>query len=413
MPKKEKGECRLVVDYRGLNEQTERDSYSLPLMDSILQKQQKKRIFTVLDLKHRYHQMPLHPDSRPCTAMSTPLGPMQWKVVPMGAKNGNATFQRMMEDLLGPVRDCADPFVDDIIIGSGTENMTGDELIEAQHGVQAHQSLTLREGSGVCGSRGWSRETPSHAWEAGVPVGAHHRPLGLHALWGLRATGVVGGCPRGGRPATFVRDVWCQALSLSQPPVLWGGQPAFRGPCVPGAVGAGVGPSTGPTACALEGRRCLLPAWRKGVPGGMTSTIVRGVFGQALPLPELPAHWAGCSGPPPTCCGRGCVGVGAQHCPLGLHTLWGLRAAGVVGGRPRGRVACHRCERFLVSGAVPPKAARPLGRAVGFPQPAYPGCGRCGHGDQAPAPQRAPLRAGVARCGSGGRASPGGGLPPL
>ena len=131
VPKKEKGEWRLVVDYRGLNEQTEHDSYSLPLIDSILQKQQKKRIFTVLDLKHGYHQIPLHPDSRPCTAMSTPLGPMQWKVVPMGAKNGNAAFQRMMEDLLGPVRDCADPFVDDIIIGSGTENMTEDELIDA------------------------------------------------------------------------------------------------------------------------------------------------------------------------------------------------------------------------------------------------------------------------------------------
>ena len=85
----------------------------------------------MLDLKHGYHQMPLHRDSRPCTAMSTPLGPMQWKVVPMGAKNGNAAFQRMMEDLLGPVRDCADPFVDDIIIGSGTEDMTEDELIEA------------------------------------------------------------------------------------------------------------------------------------------------------------------------------------------------------------------------------------------------------------------------------------------
>ena len=55
----------------------------------------------------------------------------KWKVVPMGAKNGNAAFQRMMEDLLGPVRDFADPFLDDIIIGSGTEDMTEDELIEA------------------------------------------------------------------------------------------------------------------------------------------------------------------------------------------------------------------------------------------------------------------------------------------
>ena len=131
VPKKEKGECRLVVDYRGLNKQTKHDSYSLPLIDTILRKQQKKRICTVLDLKRGYHQMPLHPDSRPCTAISTPLGPMQWKVVPMGAKNGNAAFQRMMEDLLGPGRDFADPLVDDIIIGSGTEDMTEDELIEA------------------------------------------------------------------------------------------------------------------------------------------------------------------------------------------------------------------------------------------------------------------------------------------
>ena len=63
---------------------------------------------------------------------------------------------------------------------------------------------------------------------------------------------------------------------------------------------------------------------------------MRGVGGQALSLPRLPGRWAGCWGPPPTCCGRGCVGVGAQHCPIGLHALWRLRAAGVVGGRPRG-----------------------------------------------------------------------------
>ena len=65
--------------------------------------------------------------------------------------------------------------------------------------------------------------------------------FGLHALWGLRAAGVVGGRPRGGWPASVVRGVWCQALSLPRPPVLRGGQPGYRDPCVPGAVGAGVG----------------------------------------------------------------------------------------------------------------------------------------------------------------------------
>ena len=86
----------------------------------------------MLDLKHGYHQMPLHEESRACTAMSTPLGPMQWKVVPIGEKNGKAAFQPMSEDLLGHVRDCADPVVDDIIIGSGTEEVSEDELIKAQ-----------------------------------------------------------------------------------------------------------------------------------------------------------------------------------------------------------------------------------------------------------------------------------------
>ena len=61
-----------------------------------------------------------------------------------------------------------------------------------------------------------------------------------------------------------------------------------------------------------------------------------------------------------------------------------------------------------MSGAVPPPAARPLERAARVPRPVCPGCGRCGRGDPALAPQRAPLRAGVARCGGGGRASPGG-----
>ena len=60
-----------------------------------------------------------------------------------------------------------------------------------------------------------------------------------------------------------------------------------------------------------------------------------------------------------------------------------------------------------MSGAVPPPAARPLERAVRVPRPVCPRCGQCGHGGPAPAPQRAPLRAGVVRCGGGGRASPG------
>ena len=131
VPKKVAGEWRLVVDYCSLNAQTQHDSYTLPLIEDMLQKQQRRRIFTVIDLKHGYYQMSLAEKSRACTAMSSPLGPHQWKVMPMGLTNSNAAFQRMLENLLEPARDCADPFMDDVIITSGDPSMSYDELLEA------------------------------------------------------------------------------------------------------------------------------------------------------------------------------------------------------------------------------------------------------------------------------------------
>ena len=66
------------------------------------------------------------------------------------------------------------------------------------------------------------------------------------SLWpacpvGAACRGGGGGLSPGGWPATVARGAWCQAPSLPWPPVLWSGQPGFRAPCVPGAVGAGVG----------------------------------------------------------------------------------------------------------------------------------------------------------------------------
>ena len=96
----------------------------------------------MIDLKHGYHQMPLADESRGCTAMSTPVGALQWKAKPMGVTNRNAAFQRMLENLLEPVRDCADPFVNDLIIASGDPSMSYDELLGA-HERDAARVLDL------------------------------------------------------------------------------------------------------------------------------------------------------------------------------------------------------------------------------------------------------------------------------
>ena len=78
----------------------------------------QKSLYSVLDLKDAFHQVPLHEDSRPYTCTSTPMGVYQWKVVVMGLKNGVAIFQRVVDFCLGDVRDIASAYVDDILVGT-------------------------------------------------------------------------------------------------------------------------------------------------------------------------------------------------------------------------------------------------------------------------------------------------------
>ena len=63
--------------------------------------------------------------------MSTPLGSLQWKTIPVGVTSGNAAFQRMQKKMPEAVFDCANPLVDEVIIASGDPGMSYDELLEA------------------------------------------------------------------------------------------------------------------------------------------------------------------------------------------------------------------------------------------------------------------------------------------
>ena len=159
-------------------------------------------------------------------------------------------------------------------------------------------------------------------------------------------------------------------------------------PCGPALLAVGVA-----EGCSRGGR--LLPLChgrlRSGAVPPPTARLLGGLLGSATHV--LWARVCGCGGPTLSLW---------PACPVGAA----CRGGG--GGPSLGGVACHRCEGRLVSGAVPPPAARPLERAARVPRPVCPGCGPCGRGDPAPVPQRAPLRAGVARRGGGGRASPGG-----
>ena len=126
VPKKEKGKWRLVVDYRQLNETTLPDAHPIPLIKNMLENQSKHKILTIVDLSKGFHQIPLHPESRAKTAMILAGRRYQWRVTPMGIKNGCAIYQQVLDHVLQGL-DGADVYIDDIIIGSSGE--TKEELL--------------------------------------------------------------------------------------------------------------------------------------------------------------------------------------------------------------------------------------------------------------------------------------------
>lgn len=122
VPKKEKGSYRFCVDYRQLNKVTKKDAYPLPYMTTILDKLRNAKYLSSVDVKSAFFQVPIANESREYTAFTVPgRGLYHFKRMPFGLSNSPATFQRLMDHILGPE---LEPFVfvylDDIIIVSNT-----------------------------------------------------------------------------------------------------------------------------------------------------------------------------------------------------------------------------------------------------------------------------------------------------
>ena len=124
---------RMVADFRNLNAETKADSHPLPLIEEEVVKRAKGRLFSVLDLRHGFHQMPLAKSSRPLTCMCSPVGPVQWKVMPIGLKNAPSFFQQMMEEVLflehPELREFVSVYINDIIIATVGDGLTERELV--------------------------------------------------------------------------------------------------------------------------------------------------------------------------------------------------------------------------------------------------------------------------------------------
>lgn len=116
--KKKNETYRFCVDYRKLNAVTERDSYPIPYVSHTLSKLKDAHYLSTLDIKSAYWQVSVATESRPYTAFKVPgRGLYQFCRMPFGLHNAPATWQRIMDTVLGPeLEPNVFVYLDDIVV---------------------------------------------------------------------------------------------------------------------------------------------------------------------------------------------------------------------------------------------------------------------------------------------------------
>ena len=117
VPKKD-GSYRFCVDYRRLNKVTKKDAYPLPYISAILDRLRDAKYLSSLDIKSAYWQVPMAPESREFTAFTIPgRGLFHFRRMPMGLTNAPATWQRLIDQVLGAdLEPHVLVYLDDIIV---------------------------------------------------------------------------------------------------------------------------------------------------------------------------------------------------------------------------------------------------------------------------------------------------------
>ncbi|KAI5166431.1 hypothetical protein NEIRO03_0849 [Nematocida sp. AWRm78] len=118
IPKKDRSEWRLLVDYRMLNGKTESIAYPFPnLYDTIREIPPGMKMFSQIDLRQGYHQVEIEPNSKKYTGFIIEKYHYVYNRMPFGLKNAPQLFQKIIVDRVGDLP-FVKVFLDNILVYS-------------------------------------------------------------------------------------------------------------------------------------------------------------------------------------------------------------------------------------------------------------------------------------------------------
>ncbi len=139
--RKKSGGIRVCVDLCSVNKAVIPDKYPLPTAEELTTHFYGLTVFTKLDLRQGYMQVPLHPSSRNLTAFVTHTGVNQYTRMPFGLSAAPSCFQKVMTTILAGIPGVA-IFLDDIVVHAADIQTHNGHLNRVASALMEH-NLTL------------------------------------------------------------------------------------------------------------------------------------------------------------------------------------------------------------------------------------------------------------------------------
>ena len=99
--RKKSGDLRVCINPQALNKALKRERYQLPVLEDLLPKLSKAKVFTTMDLKAGYWHVPLDSESSHLTTFSTPAGRYRFLRLPFGCNVSSEIFQKKLFEAIG------------------------------------------------------------------------------------------------------------------------------------------------------------------------------------------------------------------------------------------------------------------------------------------------------------------------